>query len=294
MDAHSHGLPKKYLVVAAEGDDYAKAQSIAHEVKSQLSLLGVVAHLSTDVDVPQYKADMVIAVGGDGTIMRAIKKYSPYGIPTFGINGGNVGFLTSAEADTWKNALVRLLEGAYRTEERFALVVDYIPAGTDIVAESFGPVANEVVVEHLETQIAFRVEVGGTNFYGTEGLMARSVLVATATGSTAQNVSHGGPILVPTSRHVALTPISPYKLTTRPLVLDELEKGGSIDIRPLQFKDSVGVQLLIDGRKVTPSSGVIEAGATFRVHAAATPFLLVTFGPAAFARALQEKKGFAL
>jgi NAD+ kinase len=166
--------------------------------------------------------------------------------------------------------------------------------GTDVVAESFGPAANEVVVEHLETQIAFRVEVGGTNFYGPEELTARSVLVATATGSTAQNVSHGGPIIVPPSRHVALTPISPYRLSTRPLVLDELENGGSIDIRPLQFKDSVGVQLLIDGRKVTSSRGVIEAGATFRVRAAATPFLLVTFGPAAFARALREKKGFAL
>lgn len=285
---------KKVLVVAAEGEAYVKAQSIAREVKSELARLGVMAHLSDEVDVPKYKPEMVIAIGGDATIMRAMKKYSPYSIPTFGINGGNVGFLTSAEADTWKNALERLLAGAYRTEDRFALVADYIPAGTDIVAESFGPAANEVVVEHLETQIAFGIEVGGTNFYGAEGLMARGVLVATATGSTAQNVSHGGPILMPTSRHVALTPISPYKLTTRPLVLDELEKGGSIDICPLQFKDNVGVQLLIDGRKVLPANGVNDVGATFKVRAATTPFLLVTFGPVAFARALQEKKGFAL
>ncbi len=285
---------QRFLIVSATGEDYANAEALALEVKSELSRLGAIAHLATDVDVPDYKPGMVIAVGGDGSIVRAMKKYSLYGIPTFGINGGNVGFLASAEADTWKNALERLLAGAYRTEDRFALVVDYIPAGTDVVAESFGPVANEVVVEHLETQIAFGIEVGGTNFHGTEGLIVRSVLVATATGSTAQNVSHGGPIIAPTSRHVALTPISPYRLSVRPLVLDELETGGSIDIRPLQFKDGVGVQLLIDGRKVTPSSGVIEAGATFRVRAAATPFLLATFGPAAFARALREKKGFAL
>lgn len=286
MDVHPLGLPKKFLVVAAEGADYAKAQLIAHEVKSQLALLGAVAHLSTDVDVPQYKADLVIAVGGDGTIMRAMKKYSPYGLPTFGINGGNLGFLASAEEDNWQSALSRLIAGDYEREERLALQFQIGVNGSVI-----GPIVNEVYLYHPEEPVLYEARINGHFLW--RRLDARGLLLSTATGSNAQSFSNFGQPLFPTSQDVILTPMNPQMANVRAFSFPEVSRCGSVSISLLSGKrGNEVVEVWADGTKYTSAERPLRIGEPVVITKAPRPLILATFGLAHFFAALKVKKGY--
>ena len=276
---------KRILVTSAEGVKYQKAVRLAHEVKSELSRLGVVTHLASDVDIPHFTPDMVIAVGGDGTIMRSMKKYTPYGIPTFGVNGGTLGFLAGAEQDDWKDPLARVLAGDFEIEERLALSFTWR-------GQEFGPVANEVFLQHTRYpvwyQVAINDEVMGP------GIESRGFMVATPTGSNAENSSNFGKSLFPTSTDVVITPMRPQHPAAASFGIPQVANGGSVSITLLPEKyDGMTVEVWSDGQQYQVGGSDLGVGEVIVVRKHPLALKLATFGLPQHFRALR-KKGYAL
>lgn len=274
----------RFLIVSATGEKYAAAEALALEVKGALNHLGEIAHLATDIDVPDYKPGMVIAVGGDGTIMRAMKKYSPLKIPTFGINGGTLGFLAGAEKDDWQEPLKLLIDGNVTIEERLALSFAFR-------GETYGPIANEVFLRHQDNSMEYQVSINGEVFW--ERIAARGFMVATPTGSNAENFTYAGPPIFPTSLDVALTPMSSPDPAVRAFTIPQVSAGGEVTVEFLPGKyDDISVELRADGKKYVPDEPV-RPGESIVVRKHPEPLLLATFGLAQHLRALR-KKGFPL
>lgn len=155
--------------------------------------------------------DCIIVLGGDGTILHTSRKLSHYQIPFLGINIGNLGFLAEVEAGSIEKAFDKLLAGAYCIENRMMLetYVDDLCVGIAL---------NDVVISRtsISRMLGYGLSVNQhfVNHYDADG-----VIVATPTGSTAYNLSAGGPILVPENDAMVVTPICPHSLAARSIVL---------------------------------------------------------------------------
>lgn len=159
--------------------------------------------------------DVVIAVGGDGTIIHAAKFASVVNKPVLGINAGRLGFVAGLELDQL-HRLKHLLDGDYKLEQRMMLEISLKSEQYEIPYYAL----NEAVVSRgSQTRILdFQVSYNGNNLceYRADGL-----IVATPTGSTAYSLSAGGPVVEPAMRCLLLTPICPHSLFTRPVVFGE-------------------------------------------------------------------------
>ncbi|MFL7790722.1 MAG: NAD(+)/NADH kinase [Anaerolineae bacterium] len=163
------------------------------------------------------EADLLVTLGGDGSILRVARAAAPYSTPILGINLGRVGFLTEAEPDMWKDVLSRALDGDYWVEERMMLKVAASRGDEELVQAT---ALNDVVVGRGERArvVYLRAEVDGGYLasYAADGLV-----VATPTGSTAYALAAGGPILPPELRNIVLVPVAPHLSMERPVVLSE-------------------------------------------------------------------------
>jgi len=171
--------------------------------------------------VPEFKADgsdldLLITLGGDGTLLRATRLLGGAGVPILGVNLGRVGFLTSTKPDRLEDALAAVVRGEHRTEELTALKTSII--GESGEERSGVVVLNDVVVHKAGVAhvIRFQVTVDGAEvgLYRSDG-----VIVATPTGSTAYSLSAGGPIVMPSVDGLVITAICPHALAFRPLVV---------------------------------------------------------------------------
>jgi NAD+ kinase len=167
--------------------------------------------------------DMLVAVGGDGTMLRAGHLCAPVGVPILGINHGRLGFLIQVERGDWPVMLDRLLEGQAWIENRMMLKVDLVRSG-----ETVGTwhALNECAVSRGQylRPISLSASADGhlLTTYVADGLIA-----STATGSTAYALAAGGPILPPELRNILIVPIAPHLSVDRAVVLAE---GSSVDI----------------------------------------------------------------
>ena len=161
--------------------------------------------------------DLAVSLGGDGTMLRTLELANPSGTPVLGVNLGLLGYLTEVDADGLTTALRRFTEGDYEIEERMTLDVAVSRPGAP--DPPWRLAINEAVVEKTDTGHTIRVatSIGGRDFltYSADG-----VIVATATGSTAYNLSARGPIVSPRLQAIVVTPVSPHMLFDRPLVLE--------------------------------------------------------------------------
>lgn len=161
------------------------------------------------------RCDLVIAMGGDGTLLSAARSLAKYGVPMVGINLGTLGFLTDIPSTQTQEKLSEILDGHYVEEERLLLQVIIRRDGEDI-NESIA--FNDVVVHKWEEarMLEFETEIdrGYVNKQKSDGL-----IIATPTGSTAYALSGGGPIVHPTLNAFLLVPICPHTLSQRPLVV---------------------------------------------------------------------------
>lgn len=161
------------------------------------------------------RCDLVIALGGDGTLLSAARSLAKYGVPMVGVNLGTLGFLTDIPASQTHEKLIDILDGHYVEEERLLLQVTIKRDGEDI-NESIA--FNDVVVHKWEEarMLEFETEIDGgyVNKQKSDGL-----IIATPTGSTAYALSGGGPIVHPTLNAFILVPICPHTLSQRPLVV---------------------------------------------------------------------------
>ena len=159
--------------------------------------------------------DIIIAVGGDGTMLHAARGAALHGVPLLGVNRGRLGFLTDISPENVNTAIETLLHGDYVTENRLMLEARISGGAAD-----HGPLLalNDVVLKTVDTghMEDFRTTVDGeyVNTHGGDGL-----IVATATGSTAYALSCGGPIIQPNVDALVIVPIAPHTLSDRPLVV---------------------------------------------------------------------------
>ncbi len=165
------------------------------------------------------QVDAVVVLGGDGTMLSACRLAGPAGVPVLGVNLGGLGFITETKINEWQEAIDRLLSGDYQVEER--MMLEALLEGPEEESVRVH-VLNDVVITKgaLARIIDLEVLVDGTliNTYKADGL-----IISTPTGSTAYNLSAGGPIVHPQVPCIVVTPICPHTLTNRPIVLSDSE-----------------------------------------------------------------------
>lgn len=161
--------------------------------------------------------DLIVAIGGDGTLLRAAKLAFPGNVAVMGVNLGRLGFLTDLTPEQVAGGLPAILDGNYTSEERCVLRAEIIRDG-DIVGHGDG--LNDVVIQKWNTArlIAFDTYVDGRFVLSQR---SDGMIVSTPTGSTAYSLSGGGPILHPQLDAIVLVPICPHALTNRPIVLED-------------------------------------------------------------------------
>lgn len=163
------------------------------------------------------KADLVIVIGGDGNMLGMARKIAKYGVPLIGINRGNLGFLTDIAPQTAFEQLHTCLERKeFVIEERFLLEAKIERNGKIIESNN---ALNEIVVHssQIAKTIDFEVSIDGKFAFSQR---SDGLIIATPTGSTAYSLSAGGPILTPNLNAIALVPMNPHSLSSRPLVVD--------------------------------------------------------------------------
>lgn len=188
------------------------------------------------VDLPAG-LDFLFSVGGDGTFLETVSIVHDSGIPVVGLNTGRLGFLSYISQDTLEESLDSLFSGGYDVEERILLEVN--SSGKDL--RQLNVALNEVQIYKNTTKLItvhVHVDEEFLSSYWADG-----VILSTPTGSTAYNLSVGGPIVVPESDSIVLSPIAPHNLTVRPLVLPAKAKVQfSVDTREDHY------QLALDSR----------------------------------------------
>ena len=246
-----HTLPAA-LAAMADAAAHLKTRGCEPSIESQSAQAANLA--GTWPVVPRERladgADVVIAFGGDGTLLDAASAvaHSPYDAPLIGVNLGRLGFLTEIGLAEMPEALDRLVAGQTTTEARLLLAGRVTRRG-EIIAEHLA--LNDVVVTRGALARMIEIDVGIDDQFVSH-VKADGLIVATATGSTAYNLSAGGPILHPTAEALVLTPLAPHDLTNRPVVLPATSR---IVLTPM-IEASADPVLTFDGQYGVP----LEAG----------------------------------
>lgn len=223
-------------------------------------------------------SELVIVLGGDGTILRAAELTHGTGVPLLGVNLGHVGFLAESEREDLRAAVARLACRDYTVEERSVVdVAVYLPGQDEPVR---GWALNEATVEKVERErmieVALAVDGRPLSSFGCDG-----VVLATATGSTAHAFSAGGPVVWPDVEAVLVVPIAAHALFARPLVVGP---SSTVSVDVLEDSVSSGV-LTCDGRRRID----LPAGARAEVRLGADPIRLARLSAAPFTDRLVSK-----
>ena len=161
--------------------------------------------------------DLMITIGGDGTLLRSITYVRDLGIPIIGINSGRLGFLATLNQEMLNSELDIILNGGYEIRERTLLEVSFEKKSK---LSDFNYALNEVSVgrENTTSMIEIKTTLDGEylNTYWADGL-----IISTPTGSTGYSLSCGGPIMTPSSQTFSITPIAPHNLNARPLIISD-------------------------------------------------------------------------
>lgn len=159
--------------------------------------------------------DWIVVLGGDGTLLGAARKVSGFGVPILGVNLGGLGFLTSIPLKGLYPDTEKMLKGQLEVESRLMLETKVLREGEEICRF---PVLNDVVINKGPLARIIDLDVYINEQFLTT-FRADGLIISTPTGSTAYNLSAGGPILYPTMANFILTPICPFTLTNRPIIL---------------------------------------------------------------------------
>jgi len=185
------------------------------------------------------RCDLAIVVGGDGTILNAVRSLAHAQVPLVGVNVGRLGFLADISPDELEASLEEILSGSYREEQRFLLEMQVV-RDNKVIFE--GDAFNDVVVHirDVARMIEFETRI---NDEFVNHQRADGIVISTPTGSTAYALSSGGPLLYATLDAIALVPISPHTLSSRPLVVDA---DSQIDVLICNTKEGIA-QATCDG-----------------------------------------------
>jgi len=228
---------------------------------------------------PISEADLVLSLGGDGTMLRSVRLLEGAAVPLLGVNLGSLGYLTEVEPDLLTDALDRFVggkqTGRWHLDERMMLDVS-------VNEERVGRALNEAVVEKAESghtvRLLARIDGEPFTYYAADGL-----IVATPTGSTAYSLSARGPIVSPRHRAMLLTPVSPHMLFDRTLVLDPSE------VIEIEVTGHRAAELTLDGQAVAS----LDDGDVVGCSPSDSTARFVRFGGEQYHQILKAKFGLA-
>jgi NAD+ kinase len=258
--AQRHPVPpvKRVVIVPRPGDDAARATLAAREI---LARHGV--RVAAKEDAPDG-IDLVIALGGDGTLLRAAQWVGERAIPVMGVNLGNLGFLAAYGASDLDEALAAAVAGELFWQARLRMQVE-VRRGDLLLASGTG--CNDAYVKHGESprMLLLRTSVGDAH---VGDVRADGIIVCTPMGSTAYNLAAGGPIVDANTTTWVLTPICPHSLTHRPVVVDADEDLAITYAGP---EEAGAATLSVDGQWTWS----LACGDEVRLHRARVPLQLV-------------------
>jgi NAD+ kinase len=217
------------------------------------------------LDTIGEKADLVIVVGGDGSLLGAARTLAKYDTPVVGINRGRLGFITDISPDDISVQLAAVLDGDFVPENRFLLTAEVKRDGHSVGQQD---ALNDVVVNSGTSaqMIEFELSINNTFVYRQR---ADGLIVSTPTGSTAYSLSGGGPIMHPSLNAIVLVPMFPHALSSRPIVVD-----GDSEIRlDVLARNRIHPPVTCDGR------AIMKARPGDSVHIAKNPHHLTLLHP---------------
>lgn len=194
---------------------YLDSQGVGHQELDSMPL-SIESIQGTGADIDMSAFDMVVSLGGDGTILRAARLVGKSRVPILGINFGHLGFLVNSSKDGVVPIVAAALAGDVTREERASLHVDLISEG-NVVASRFALNEFSVTRGALGRIIDFGLEISGNHIVDMRG---DGLVVSSATGSTAYALSAGGPLVAPDFKGLILVPLAPHSLLSRAIVTD--------------------------------------------------------------------------
>ena len=268
-------MMKKFCIISNEIKD--PGRKLAGEICDFIRQRQPDCTVAEDGVIPDG-TDCILVLGGDGTVLRAARRSEGRNIPILGINLGTLGYLTEAEIGSWREAVLLLLSGSYSLEERMML-----EGHIDAEGEQEDFALNDVVIARSGSirTLNYDVLVNGSflNSFSADG-----VVLATPTGSTAYNLSAGGPIVEPGARLILLTPICPHTLNTRSIVLSPEDE---IEIRIGAPKD--GLEMLAEVSFDGKEGRILHSGDRVLVHRSERKTCLVRLSQRSFLETLHRK-----
>jgi NAD+ kinase len=240
---------------------------------------------ATPLDLDYEPVDLLVALGGDGTLLRGARLVAGRGIPVLGVNLGRMGFLTSAAEDQIEEGLGQVMDGKGEVERRFTLQARVFNAGRP----RGGPLSalNDIVVHKPGAARVTPIDLSvgeGEDRDEVGSFAADGVILATPTGSTAYSMSAGGPIIVPGMECTVITAICPHSLAVRPLVVPA---STTITVRPLDPTHEL--QLTVDGQV----ERMLQAGEEIVVDRGQHDVLLVRLPGQTFFGTMRRKLNWA-
>lgn len=223
------------------------------------------------------KADIVITLGGDGTLIKATHKCALHNIPILGINLGNLGFLTEGGKDDIMDAVKRLERNDFIIEERMMLEVRLIK-GNSVIEKYFA--LNDAVLARKALSRMVQVTVS-VNELLLDDYYADGIIISTPTGSTGYSLSAGGPIIEPSMKMMIITPICPHSLNSRPVIISNKK---IITLQPSIHKECE-TALTIDGQ----TNIAIEEDMKIEISQASFTTKLVKFNPENYFETIRKK-----
>jgi len=193
------------------------------------------------------RADTIVALGGDGTMLAAARLVGAQGTPIFGVNLGKLGFLAEVAPEDLLQAIEEIIAGRIVIEKRLVLEATLSSPGTRVM---YG--LNDVVIDKSRSSRMIEVDVYINDAFAVS-YRADGLIISTPTGSTAYALSSGGPIVVPTSHVIGITPISPHTLSGRPLIIPDTDT-----IRVATKAHMEEVLISVDGQEETVSKPPVE------------------------------------
>ena len=214
----NESVPQLIALIEKAGFKMAIYERYAEYLREKNILKGdYITFSRRDVNIHDYTC--LVSIGGDGTLLDTVTIIGESGVPVIGINAGRLGFISSISIDEFEAVLETLKTGDFKCDNRSLLQVE---TARNIFGDS-NFALNELTIHKKDTSSMIKIEAfldeEILNTYWADGL-----IISTPTGSTAYNLSCGGPIIVPGSENVVVTPIAPHNLTVRPVVVSNYSK----------------------------------------------------------------------
>ncbi|TWT99761.1 putative inorganic polyphosphate/ATP-NAD kinase [Botrimarina colliarenosi] len=273
-----HDAPKTILMYDGSRPELAtRAEALRRVIEPLLPVVAVENDLEAPFD--SQGAEIAIAMGGDGTMLRTARRMGPDQIPVLGVNLGKLGFLAGTHPDALEQTLAEVTARRFRLVDHLMIDCSLVRQGA-VVETRLG--LNEAAILAGEPfgmiEVDLRIDGDLAATYGSDGM-----LISTPVGSTAHNLATGGPILRKDLAALVVSAINPHTLTVRPIV-DSADRVYELTTQ----RPNPGTTLLVDGQVVAK----LEPGDTVRVERSPAVFQLVEVTGQTYYRTLREKLGW--